>query len=71
MKQSDVLIMIEQDLEDFENDRQNEKNLRMLLNFSSTSIDYIESEFKILQPKLKKKLTTGKYIKNTGNNTLF
>lgn len=71
MKNSTVLEMIDQSLEDFENDKNNEKNIRMLLNFKNTSIDYHEKNFKIEQPKFKKKLKTSVYIKNTNNNQLF
>ena len=71
MKNSEVLAMIDQGLEDFENDKKNEKNLRMILNFSSSSIEYNEQKFNFQPPKLKKKLTTGTYIKKTGNNQLF
>lgn len=71
MKNTEVLEMIDQGLEDFENDRKNEKNLRMMLNFNSTSIEYNEKSFNIQQPKLKKKLNTSIYVKNTGKNQLF
>jgi len=71
MKNSEVLAMIDQGLEDFENDKRNEKNLRMLLNFKSSSIEYNEKEFKMTPPRLKKKLNAGIYIKKNGNNQLF
>lgn len=71
MKNSSILEMIDLSLEDFENDKRNEKNLRMLLNFKSTSIEYREKNFKIDQPKFKKKLNTSVYIKNKNNNQLF
>lgn len=71
MKNSSVLEMIDLSLEDFENDKRNEKNLRMLLNFKSSSIEYSEKNFKIVQPKFKKKLNTSVYIKNKNNNQLF
>lgn len=71
MKNSSVLEMIDLSLEDFENDKRNEKNLRMLLNFKSSSIEYNEKNFKIEQPKFKKKLNTSIYIKNKNNNQLF
>jgi hypothetical protein len=71
MKNSSVLEMIDLSFEDFENDKRNEKNLRMLLNFKSSSIEYSEKNFKIEQPKFKKKLNTSVYIKNKNNNQLF
>lgn len=71
MKNREVLAMIDQGLEDFENDKRNEKNLRMLLNFKSSSLEYNEKQFKVTSPKLKKKLSTSRYIKSTGNNQLF
>lgn len=71
MKNREILAMIDQGLEDFENDKRNEKNLRMLLNFKSSSLEYNEKEFKVTPPKLKKKLNISTYIKHTGNNQLF
>ena len=71
MKKSTILEMIDESLDDFENDERNEKNIRMLLNFKSTSIEYNEKSFKIEQPKFKKKLKTSTYTKNSNNNKLF
>jgi len=69
MKNS-ILEMIDQSLYDFENDRNNEKNIKMLLSFKGTSVEYNEQKFNIEEPKFKKKLNTSIYIKGN-NNKLF
>jgi|SaaInl6LU_22_DNA_1037377.scaffolds.fasta_scaffold16548_3 hypothetical protein len=69
MKNS-ILEMIDQSLYDFENDRNNEKNIKMLLSFKGTSVEYNEQKFNIEEPKFKKKLNTSVYIKGN-NNKLF
>ena len=69
MKNS-ILEMIDQSLYDFENDRNNEKNIKMLLSFKGTSVEYNEQKFNIEEPKFKKKLNTSVYIKGK-NNKLF
>ena len=69
MKNS-ILEMIDQGLDDFENDRNNDKNIKMLLSFKGTSVEYNEQKFNIEQPKFKKKLNTSVYIKGK-NNKLF
>ena len=62
--------MIDQGLDDFENDRNNDKNIKMLLSFKGTSVEYNEQKFNIEEPKFKKKLNTSVYIKGK-NNKLF
>jgi hypothetical protein len=69
MKNS-ILEMIDQGLDDFENDRNNDKNIKMLLSFKGTSVEYNEQKFNIEEPKFKKKLNTSVYIKGK-NNKLF
>lgn len=63
--------MIEQEFEDFENDRSKNKNLKLMLDFESFNIQYEPREFKVLKPKLKEKFKSSVYIKNTNKNSLF
>lgn len=71
MKQSVILQMINNSLEEFEYDYHNEKNLKMMLSFDSKDLKYDEREFKIKKPKFKKKLNRSNYVKFTGKNQLF
>lgn len=72
MKHSTVLNMIDDEFDNFEQDRKEEKNLRMLLSFKNSDLNYNEQNFKIPdKPKLKKKLKSSVYIKNKNNNQLF
>lgn len=67
-----VLQMIDESFDDFDFEHENEKNIKMLLSFKNSSLNYNEREFKIPnKPKLKKKFRPSVYIKNTNKNQLF
>ena len=65
--------MIDEEFEEFEEDRNRRKNLKQLISFKSSIISYNEKDITIQEPKLKKKINTTVYIKNfkTNKNQLF
>lgn len=64
--------MIEEEFEDFENERGKRKNLKMIIDFSSTNISHEGKDFTITTPKLKEKFKSTVYIKdNKKGNSLF
>lgn len=75
MKNIDINAMIDQEFEDFENDRKSRKNIKLLLSFNRNSIlNYDEKNIIMPEPKFKKKPSTSIYIKHTknkNNNQLF
>jgi hypothetical protein len=75
MKNIDINDMIDQEFEDFENDRKSRKNIKLLLSFNKNSaLHYDEKNIIMATPKFKKKLSTSIYIKQTknkNNNQLF
>jgi|TARA_B110000238_G_scaffold183704_1_gene210471 hypothetical protein len=75
MKNIDINTMIDQEFEDFENDRKSRKNIKLLLSFNTNSVlNYDEKNIIMTEPKLKKKIGTRIYIKqnkNKNNNQLF
>ena len=75
MKNIDVNKMIDQEFEEFENDRERRKNIRLLLSFNKNSIlNYSEKNIVMSDPKFKKQQHTSIYIKQTknkNNNKLF
>ena len=72
MIKKDFLQMIEEQFEDFENERSKRKNLKMIVDFTSTTISHEGKEFTMTKPKLKAKLNSSFYIKNADKgNSLF
>jgi hypothetical protein len=75
MKNIDINTMIDQEFEDFENDRKSRKNIKLLLSFNRNSVlNYDEKNIIMSEPKFKKKIGTSIYIKQTknkNNNQLF
>tara|TARA_R110002124_G_scaffold220218_2_gene386038 strand:- start:353 stop:577 length:225 start_codon:yes stop_codon:yes gene_type:complete len=74
MKNIDINTMIDQEFEDFENDRKSRKNIKLLLSFNrSSALNYDEKNIIMPEPKLKKRIGTRIYIKQTNknNNQLF
>jgi hypothetical protein len=61
-----ILRMVDQELEDFENDKNRRTGLKSLVEFTSTNIEYNgdKSDFEI-KPKFKQKLKVSVYIKET------
>jgi hypothetical protein len=72
MIKKDFLQMIDEQFEDFENERNKRKNLKLIIDFSSTSISHEGKEFTMTKPKLKAKFKSSVYIKETNKgNSLF
>ena len=60
--------MIDEEFEEFEQDRNRRKNLKQLISFKSSIVNYNEKDITIQEPKLKEKINTTVYIKNFKNN---
>ncbi len=68
----DFLEMVAQEFEDFENEKNKRKNIKMMLDFSSSKYSHTEKEFKMTKPRLKAKLKSSVFIKdNNKGNSLF
>lgn len=64
--------MIEEEFEDFEQERKRTRNLKLLVDFGTTNITHNEKSITFTSPKYKSKLKTSVYIKkNKNNNSLF
>lgn len=64
--------MVEKDLDDFYNDRDRFKGVKLLLDFKSSDYNIQNPEIKMNSPKFKKKLVVSKFIKiNKNSNSLF
>ena len=67
----DIIKMINLEFEEFDNERQNNKNLKALLGFHASTPKHKSVDIPI-KPKFAKKLMAGKYIKpNRNSNELF
>jgi hypothetical protein len=73
MIKNNVIDMIDDEFLEFEEDKNRRKNIKELISFSSSIINYNEKNMVISDPKLKKKINTTVYIKNfkTNKNQLF
>lgn len=71
MKKRCINEMIDQEFEEFEQDRNRRKNIKEFINFKRTSYDYSEKDFEVYDVKFKKKLTASFYVKNKNKNQLF
>lgn len=59
-----ILRMVDQELEDFENDKNRISGLKTLVEFTSTGIEYNGEQSTIeIKPKFKQKLKASVYIK--------
>jgi len=68
----DFLKMIDQEFEDFENEKNKRKNIKMMLDFNSSKYSHAGKEFKMTSPKLKAKLKSSVFIKDKNKgNSLF
>ena len=68
----DFLEMVAQEFEDFENEKNKRKNIKMMLDFSSSKYAHTEKEFKMTKPRLKARLKSSVFIKeNNKGNSLF
>ena len=67
--------MIEEEFEDFENEKAKRKNIKMIVDFNSDSANIAHGgkDFIVLKPKLKAKFKSSVYIKkdNKKRNSLF
>ena len=72
MIKKEFLQMIEEEFEDFENEKDNRKNIRLMMDFASTDISHTGKEFTLTSPTLKAKFKSSVYIKdNKKGNSLF
>lgn len=71
MTNIDFELMIDESFEDFEEQSKKPRNLKEFVSFDLSNLEYNEKDFKITQPKFKKKLSTSTYIKNNNKNQLF
>lgn len=72
MIKKDFLQMIEEEFEEFEAEKNKRKNIRMIIDFNSSSVIHSGKEFTMTKPKLKAKFNSSVYIKkNNKGNSLF
>ena len=71
MTNIDFELMIDESFEDFEEQSKKPRNLKEFVSFDLSNLEYNEKDFKITQPKFKKKLSTSTYIKKNNKNQLF
>jgi uncharacterized membrane protein YjjP (DUF1212 family) len=69
----DFTIQMEQELDDFYNERERHNNLKMLIDFEQSSIEYTSKKMNIedSKPKLKKRLKASKFIPKSNKKSLF
>jgi len=68
----DFLEMVAQEFEEFENEKNKRKNIKMMLDFSTSTYSHTEKEFKMTKPRLKAKLKSSVFIKDKNKgNSLF
>lgn len=64
--------MIEEEFEDFENEKNKRRNIKMIVDFPSANILHESKDLTLLKPKLKAKFKSSVYIKdNKKGNSLF
>ena len=70
----DFAITMDQELDDFYNERERHNNFKLFIDFDQPDIEYTSKEFKVEEhkPKLKKKLKASKFIpKSNSKKSLF
>lgn len=69
----DFTIQMEQELDDFYNERERHNNLKMLIDFEQSNIEYTSKKMNIedSKPKLKKRLKASKFIPKSNKKSLF
>lgn len=68
----DITEMVDQDLDDFYNDRDRFKRLKMFVDFTPSEYEHKAPEIQIDQAKFKKKLRASTFVKgNNKNKGLF
>mgnify|MGYP000415490228 FL=1 len=71
IKKESLNKMIEDGFDEFEKDKDRDKNLKAFVKFGASMYDYNEKNIIMNQPKFKKKLNTTVYIKTNNKNQLF
>lgn len=64
----EITKMVDQDLDDFYQDRDRFKGLKMFVNFKVDEYDHNAPEISLGKPKFKKKLRASKFIKNNNKD---
>ena len=69
----DFAINMDNELDEFYNDRENDKNFKLLIDFEQSDIEYSSKPLKMqeFKPKLKKKLKASKFIPKSNKKSLF
>lgn len=64
--------MIEEGFEEFENEKERKRNLKLLIDFGTTNITHTSKGIEFGSPKFKSKFKSSVYIKDKkNNNSLF
>ena len=65
----DFLIAMDQELDDFYNEKDKHNNYKLLVDFDQSNIEYSTKGMKMedYKPKLKKKLNASKFIPKSNN----
>jgi hypothetical protein len=72
MIKKDFLKMIDEEFEDFEKEGKRERNLKLLIEFGTTSVVHNQKNIEFGKPKFKSKFKSSVYIKDKkNNNSLF
>lgn len=71
MKNKNINEMIDQEFDEFEQDRNKRKNIREFISFNNSGLEYSQQKFEVYDIRFKKKLTASVYVKNNGKNQLF
>jgi hypothetical protein len=71
MTNIDFELMIDDSFDEFEMESKKPRNLKEFVNFNLSNYEYEEKDFKIIQPKFKKKFNTSVYTKTNNKNQLF
>mgnify|MGYP001147856298 CR=1 FL=1 len=68
----EITEMVDKDLDDFYEDRDRFKGMKVLLDFNSAEYDHSAPNIEIERPKFKKKLKASKFVRgNNKNRGLF
>lgn len=65
----DFIVEMEQDLDDFYNEREKHNNHKLLIDFEQSDVEYQSKGIKMkdYKPKMKKKLRASKFIPKSNN----
>lgn len=67
----DITAMVDKDLDDFYNDRDRFKGLKLMIGFNASEYPHEAPKIEIKEPKYKKKLKISKFIKGDKGKGLF